>query len=286
MSAKPNIALSRFADTVSADVVDPPSGIRDTGFVDNTPAEVGFVNALFFRNYEWDKWLDDGDVAFHDLSATGTLGVTGQTTLGAKLTVSAGGIDLNGGLSVLSGGVSVATGQAVALNGTTTLTVGTGAVTLGGTLGVTGNTTVGGNLTVSGHVKTVDPITFSIGFAAPAGGAVLDSGTGILGLGLGTSTVPQALPLQLPVGFVIAGWQIKLNKTSASGTITAKLIDQNGFSGTPGASDTNSANNPGAITLSKTGLSVTVQAGHAYYLELTGGGVTGDFAWSYQVTPG
>lgn len=149
MSTKPNIALARWADLVGSFVTDAPSGLRDSGFVDATPAEADIVNAELKQLYLWALWLSDGDVAFHNLSATGTLIVAGSTTL--------------------NGGLTIATGQAVTLSGTTTLTVGTGAVTFGGlvnanagitvptgqvvTLSGTASLTVGGNLTVTGHVS-------------------------------------------------------------------------------------------------------------------------------------
>lgn len=60
MATKPNIALARFADTGAAVVVDPPSGLRDTGFVRNDPIDEGTVNALFRQNYLWAKYLSEG----------------------------------------------------------------------------------------------------------------------------------------------------------------------------------------------------------------------------------
>lgn len=145
MSTKPNIALARFADTGSAVRTAPTSGERDTGLIGGALIDEGVLNELWFRHYEWDKWLDDGDCAFHDLSATGTLQATGATTL--------------------SGGLTVPTGQAVALNGNTTLTVGTGAVTFGGL--VTANAgiavptgqavTVSGTLAMSGTALQSGP---------------------------------------------------------------------------------------------------------------------------------
>lgn len=192
MSTKPTIALARWADQVGANVVEPTSGERDTGFQAGTPAASGKVNALWFHHYEWARWLDDGDCAFHNLSATGTFGVTGATTLTGSLTA--------------SGGIIVPTGQAVALNGNTTLTVGTGAVTFGGivnanagiavptgqavtlsgstTLSVGSNATVGGTLGVTGASTLTGGIANNVTLSA---GATLASGQD---LHHGTRTLP------------------------------------------------------------------------------------------------
>lgn len=85
MSAKPNIALARFGDLITP--VDPPSGVRDTGFLDATPASADFVTALFRRHYEWDKWLDDGDVSFTTVGVDDSLVVGGDATVGGDLSI-------------------------------------------------------------------------------------------------------------------------------------------------------------------------------------------------------
>lgn len=131
MSAKPTIALSRWGDQIGANLVAPTSGERDLGFQAGTPASAGKVNYEINQLYQWALWLSDGDCAFHNLSATGTLQATGATTLNSGLTVP--------------------TGQAVNLNGTTTLTVG-GALSANGNLSVSGSTTVG-NLTIGNVVS-------------------------------------------------------------------------------------------------------------------------------------
>lgn len=157
MSTKPNVALTRFGSPTADDFVEPPSGLRDTGFVAGTPASAGFVNALFYHGHEWDTWLDDGDCAFHNLSATGTLIVAGTTTH--------------------NGGLTVATGQAVALSGTTTLTVGTGAVVFGGTLTTAGAAVVGGQaLTFTSFTFTANASTDQLA----ATGHPLQTGDGLV----------------------------------------------------------------------------------------------------------
>lgn len=59
MTTKPTVALSRWADTGAANVVDPPSGARDTGFVAGDPADEGHVNALINQAYLWHLYVDD-----------------------------------------------------------------------------------------------------------------------------------------------------------------------------------------------------------------------------------
>lgn len=205
MSSKPTIALSRWADTISAILTTPASGLRDTGFVGGTIIDEGTVNYEINQLYQWALWLSDGDCAFHNLSATGTLGVTGATTLTGALTA--------------NGGIIVPTGQAVALNGSTTLTVGTGAVTFGGlvtasagiavptgqavtlngstTLAVGGNATVGGTLGVTGAstqaaITASGLITANAGVTAGANQHVTVSGTGAYKHGTDTLVIPAA----------------------------------------------------------------------------------------------
>lgn len=88
MATKPTIALARFADQFGADVEDPPGGLRDTGFVYDTPAEQGFVNALFLQLYLWALYLNDGALTGNH-SITGDLEVTGTYHHGTR-TISIG----------------------------------------------------------------------------------------------------------------------------------------------------------------------------------------------------
>jgi hypothetical protein len=134
-----------------------------------------------------------------------------------------------------------------------------------------------------------DPLVFNIAHAVPASGASINGAGGIPVLALSTSTQANWLPLTLPVGFRIASWQVQLQKTSASGTITAQLWDVNGLTAVGsqvGSNQSNNANNPGNIQLGQSSLSTVVTAGHSYLLVLQGGGVTGDFALGYSATPG
>lgn len=92
--------------------------------------------------------------------------------------------------------------------------------------------------------------------------------------------------IDLEVGEVLTAWSVKLSKTSASGTITAELVDQSssGSQTQIGSSQTNSANNPGAISLGATGLSTTAATGHSYFIRVAGGGTTGDLLLSWEAT--
>jgi hypothetical protein len=63
MSTKPTIAEARFADTGGADVLSPPSGLRDSGFVAGTPIVQSYVNELYHQLYLWALYLSDGALA-------------------------------------------------------------------------------------------------------------------------------------------------------------------------------------------------------------------------------
>lgn len=105
MATKPNVALARFADTGLANVTDPPSGSRDTGFVAGDPADEGVVNALLKQHYLWALYLSDGALSGNHV-IDGALEVTGATTLtggiantvslAAGATVAAGPLALQG----------------------------------------------------------------------------------------------------------------------------------------------------------------------------------------------
>lgn len=59
MATKPDVTLSRWADTSGTYINDPSNGARDTGFVGGTPALAKVVNALLYRAYKWFGFLDD-----------------------------------------------------------------------------------------------------------------------------------------------------------------------------------------------------------------------------------
>lgn len=97
-------------------------------------------------------------------------------------------------------------------------------------------------------------------------------------------------PLPLQVGDVITSWKVYANKTTSNtSTITADLFFQTGGTGTPsqtGATASNSANNPGAITLTTSGLNVAVAAGTCFGIAvgMSAGAGTSDTVMLAEVT--
>jgi hypothetical protein len=103
---------------------------------------------------------------------------------------------------------------------------------------------------------------------------------------VGTTTAAVVYPITVRTGDVITSWVMFATKTSASGTITATLLEAlstTGATTTIGSAQTNSANAPGNISLTQVGLSHTVTGDTTYYLTITGGGVSGDTFRDLQV---
>jgi len=145
------------------------------------------------------------------------------------------------------------------------------------------------NLTLTGLFIHEQTWQHSIGFALPDASASLSLGAhGSIAprLALQGSTGDNVLPLAIPVG-TITKWSVTVNKSSATGTISARLYESVGADGVSpapnliGALQTNAANNPGAITLGQTGLSFAMTAGREYFIVVNGGGTTGDMVTSY-----
>lgn len=143
------------------------------------------------------------------------------------------------------------------------------------------------NLTVTGLFIHEQTWQHSIAFALPDASASLSFGAhGSLAtrLALQGSTGDNVLPLAIPVG-TITKWSVTINKSSATGTITARCYEAAHADGTSpaqvGSDQTNAANNPGAITLGQTGLSFAMTAGREYFIVVNGGGATGDMVTSY-----
>lgn len=109
--------------------------------------------------------------------------------------------------------------------------------------------------------------------------------TGGAFINLGTSVGTNWLPLNVSVGEVITSWSVLIQKTSASGTISAQLkeIDATAIESNIGGIASNGAVSPGFTTLSISSLSGTVASGKSYGIHLTGGGTTGDAVFHYQV---
>lgn len=132
-------------------------------------------------------------------------------------------------------------------------------------------------------IETSQIAEFSPGLIVPGGTA-----TGGARLTFLTeNTTVSVAPIQIPVGAKITAWKVWIQKVSATGTITAKLIRLSGLDASTtqvGSDQTNGANNPGFITLGQTALTEVVTSGLSYHLTLLGGGTTGDFAFGYEVT--
>jgi len=174
MSAKPG-TLPRWANVGGAIVV-PPAGTQDVGHVAGEQPLHSYEN--WYKNlvYQWIVWLNDGDVALHNVSATGTLAVTGAATFDGNVTLgNAAGDAINPlGAFTASEGITVPTGKAVAINGSSTLSVG-GATTLAA-------------MTASGLV------TANAGVTVATGQAVTLSGTATLTVN-GTTTLNDNVTL-------------------------------------------------------------------------------------------
>ena len=109
----------------------------------------------------------------------------------------------------------------------------------------------------------------------------LNGGTGVNGL--------ATFPVPLRVGDKITAWTIYLRKvTDGSNTITAQLhsYDQSSNTFVDQAAQTTSANNPGAVTLGQTGLSLTLAANVYYFVSvgMTAGAGTTDTAYYLEVS--
>lgn len=150
--------------------------------------------------------------AFTTLTASGTLGVTGNTTIGGTLGVTGvttlssvgvtgnatvgGTLGVTGEATLASATVSDLTSGRVVLAGTagalqdsanltfdgSTLAV-TGAVTVSSTLGVTGNTTLTGDLTVNGNTTIGNASTDTVTITADVASNIIPSSDGAYDLG-------------------------------------------------------------------------------------------------------
>lgn len=154
--------------------------------------------------------------------------------------------------------------------------------------------TVPGNLTVQGTLSRPEPLTFHPSLGVLGAGATYTMGGVVAGLPgsieLGTGTDRNAnLPLILREGSTLTSWNVRINKRSSTGTVSVKLVESSssGSVAQLGATQSNSANAPGAIDLGQTGLSVSIVSGRRYFIEVTGGGSTtpaGDQVFGYSAS--
>ena len=146
------------------------------------------------------------------------------------------------------------------------------------------------SLQPSGNIVTTPTggtVNYSVTSVILNTGITFNLGLGYPTLVLGTSTAISFLPFSIPVGSTITSWTVYVRKTSASGQISASgttALNTTGALGSFGTTQINSANNPGFIQLTNSGLSVVTAANTAYGIEITGGGVTGDSVVGYAVT--
>lgn len=112
----------------------------------------------------------------------------------------------------------------------------------------------------------------------PAGSAAIGAGSDIAySTGSATWTFPVAsanqlvYPIRIEAGMQIEQWTVYCRKTTAAtNTINAELykVDSTATKTQIGATQSNSANNPGNITLSQSGLTQSATVGEQYYLVL------------------
>lgn len=191
MATKPNIALARFADTGSANVTDPPSGSRDTGFVAGDPADEGVMNALLLQHYRWAQFIDsmfgtvwllgpDGsqgtagtlvldDVTWQSVTSGGEQFVTFRVPLpsGARIVaITVYGVEGNAGGEVFRAFFEELTENGSASQISTTKTSGTS----GGAASI-GWTTADADFSPDGYVMTDLPHRIRVGIAQTSGAA-------------------------------------------------------------------------------------------------------------------
>lgn len=142
-------------------------------------------------------------------------------------------------------------------------------------------TTLPLSVTSAGQMTTAGTFTVSISGASaqPAGSGGPTYGNAGAAWLYGTTTGELTYPINVPAPCTITGYRLYVQKTSASGTISARIYSQPNNGGShvgQGAGSSNNANNPGAIQLTETGLTIAVASGTPYHLETTGGGTNGD----------
>lgn len=270
MTTKPT-DLVRFAvdgsNVNASNISAPVSGVRDTGYPTNAILTSGNLNYFLNGYYRWLQYLSAG--AFQGassfdstLTVNAPIVITGAT--GSAIFTATGG----GNAITLKAPASVTSSYAMTLP--QALPTAKVSVKIDST----------GNMSFPAAVSN-----YSIAFAILGTGSTFLSATGLpptMTIGTGGS----ACPLVVNVGDTISSWSIACNKISnatISVTATFAKIINNTYTQV-GAVQTNSANNPGNITLGQSGLSVTVGSGESYviYIQVSSG--SSDTATGYSVT--
>jgi hypothetical protein len=252
---KPNITLARWATGPGQDVLVPSSGLRDTGFVNGTPAVPGYVNELLNQLYLWAVYLDTGDLD-GDFTVDGSLEVGSELIVGGTLTA-------NQDVSVVGLVEAQGTirGEAGLQSGGDMFHEGTQFLTIPGSMSIDANGT---------HTK------------------LLGSAIGAhIGWTLASSTDKITYPIALELGDHIKSLKLFLNKGSnGSNTITARIyrVDNTNDEQALGSGVSTSANAPGDISISESGLDLEIEADWQYYLVLTpAAGGAGDLAFHAEI---
>lgn len=153
--------------------------------------------------------------------------------------------------------------------------------------------TVPNNVSFGATVAFGATETYSVAFAAAAAGTTTNQGTSIQSPSISLGTVTSGAvncPIRARIGTTITAWQTRITKTTSSAsTVSVKLWKASTIS--PGSAPTqigstqsNSANNPGAVSPGQSGLTEVVAANTSYFIEVIGSGSAGDAVFDYQVT--
>jgi len=146
--------------TSSPNVVEPSDGKKAQGWVPGEQPPAAFFNYWQNLVHQWVTWFDesaaieDGTPTFGNLQVNGTLGTTGNATVGTD----------GDGANLQVNGTLGTTGNA------TVGSDGSGNLQVNGTLTTTGLTTVGGNLNVSGVYGYTTPPTRTKAISVAQGG--------------------------------------------------------------------------------------------------------------------
>lgn len=104
----------------------------------------------------------------------------------------------------------------------------------------------------------------------PTGGATPPTSVGFWSVGASDSD-PVYYPVAIPVGCRITAYSMRVRKQTNAGTTISATLYRNETTGNTviGATQTNSANNPGYVGLGQTGLTETVITAANYFLEVS-----------------
>lgn len=128
---------------------------------------------------------------------------------------------------------------------------------------------------------------YSIGFAIPGQGVQLFPGAASTNasLSLNTSTSSSNLPLRMRSGRTLSAWSLRVIKNSVAGTISARLWRTMPAAATAIQVGTTQILSAQSVTsIGQAGLMEVAPAGVSYFIEVQGGGVSGDFVEDYQIT--